>query len=207
MDSPIDVTQLEVELSEHPDKQFVNYLIDGLRNGFDTGIKCLPELSFECDNLLSAKKQSDSTSELIQTELNRGYVVGPYDTVPFSIYRISPIGIAVGKYSGKKRLIVDLSAPHENQTHPSLNELIDKEEFSLSYVTIDKAINVIKKLGKGALMCKVDIKDAFKLIPIKEALWPYYGVKWDSKYYFYTRLVFGSRSSPKIFDSLSEAIC
>ena len=31
--------------------------------------------------------------------------------------------------------------------------------------------------------------------------------KWKGKYYFCTRLVFGSRSSPAIFDTLSKAIC
>ena len=34
-----------------------------------------------------------------------------------------------------------------------------------------------------------------------------YGIKWQGKYYYYTRLVFGSRSSPKIFDTLSVAVC
>ena len=38
-------------------------------------------------------------------------------------------------------------------------------------------------------------------------MWPFHAVKWDDQYYFYTRLVFGSRSSPKIFDTLSQAIC
>ncbi len=34
----------------------------------------------------------------------------------------------------------------------------------------------------------------------------FHGIKWENKYYFYTRLVFGSRSSPNILDSLSQAI-
>ena len=102
---------------------------------------------------------------------------------------------------------MDLSAPHQNKQHKSLNELIDKEEFSLSLVTIDNAIRKNRELGKNSWLCKVDIRDAFKLVPIHESLWPFHGVKWNNKYYFYTRLVFGSRSSPKIFDSLSEAVC
>ena len=32
-------------------------------------------------------------------------------------------------------------------------------------------------------------------------------IKWKGKYYVCTRLVFGSRSSPVIFDTLSKAIC
>ena len=205
--SPVNVTQLEKELTKHPDKDFVKYLIDGFTCGFDTGLTYLPEQSLQCGNLLSAKRQPESTKELIQTELDRGYIIGPYTKPPFPTYRISPVGIAVGKYSGKKRLIVDLSAPHDNEIHQSLNDLVDKDEFSLSYVKVGTAIKIIQEKGQGSWLCKADIKDAFKLVPIKENLWPYYGIKWNNKYYFYTRLVFGSRSSPKIFDTLSEAVC
>ncbi|MEW8338437.1 MAG: reverse transcriptase domain-containing protein [Candidatus Thiodiazotropha taylori] len=196
-----------MELENHPNRTFCEHLLDGFIQGFDTGLTSLPKHSYECANLLSAKNQPPITMELLNTELERGYAIGPFDRIPFEQYRISPLGVAESKYSKKKRLIVDLSAPHDNEKHPSLNELINKEDFSLSYVTIDTAVQIIRRLGKGAWMCKTDIKDAFKLIPIKEALWPYYGVKWNGKYYFYTRLVFGGRSSPKIFDSLSEAVC
>ena len=148
----------------------------------------------------SAKNDPEATTELLQTDLERRYIIGPFVSVPFQTYRISLLGIAIGKYSGKKRLIVDLSATHQNEEHQSLNELID-------YVTIDNAIKKIKALGQNSWICTVDVPDAFKLVPIKESLWPYYGIKWNGEFYFYTRLVFGSRSSPKIFYSLSEAVC
>ena len=97
--------------------------------GFDTRFSRLPECSFECKNLQSAKRYPVSTSELTESELNKGHIIGPFDTIPLSHYRISPVGIAVGKYSGKKRLIVDMSVPHDKEQHPSLNELINKEDF------------------------------------------------------------------------------
>ena len=199
--------QLSEELETHPDRQFCDYLLQGFILGFDTGLNKLPELPFECDNLLSAKKQPEITSELVATEFEQGYIIGLFNNIPFEHYRINPLGVAESNYSKKKRLIVDLSAPHDNPSHPSLNELINKEDFSLSYVTIDSAIKIIKALGKGAWLTKRDIKDALKLVPIKSSLYPFHGVKWNNKYYFYTRLVFGSRSSPKIFDTLSEAVC
>jgi hypothetical protein len=55
-------------------------------------------------------------------------------------------------------------------------------------------------------MCKTDIVYAFKLIPIALEVQPFYGINWKNKYYFYKRLVFGCRSSPKIFDMLSQAV-
>ena len=156
---------------------------------------------------MSARTQKDIVAELIQSELNKGFISGPDEKLPFSIYRVNPLGIAESKYSGKKRLILDLSAPHNDVNHASLNDLIQKEEFSLNYVTTDHAIALINKHGTGSWLCKTDISDAFKLLPIQPSLWPFHAVKWDDQYYFYTRLVFGSRSSPKIFDTLSQAIC
>ena len=198
---------MKKELANHPDQNFVNYLINGIAHGFDTGFSHLPSSPLECKNNLSARNNPSLTEELIQTELEKGFLIGPFQKVPYSIYRINPIGIAERKYSGKKRLIVDLSAPHQDSFHPSLNDLINKEDFSLQYVTIDHAIKIIQKLGKGSWLCKTDITDAFKLLPIHPSLWPYHGIKNGNNYYFFTRLVFGSRSSPKIFDTLSTAVC
>ena len=160
-----------------------------------------------CRNLFSALKHSDSVKELIDTECKNGCLYGPFDQPPFKHYRVSPLGVAVGKYSGKKRLIVDLSSPHDDLRHVSINDLLDKDSCSLTYVRIDDAINAIKKCGKGALLTKHDISNAFKVIPIRPDQWPYFCVKWDKKFYVFVRLVFGCRSSPCIFDTLSQAIC
>jgi len=196
-----------MELTKHPDRDFVLRLVDGLRNGFFTGIDIPPTVSFECSNNKSAKCQPDIVKNLIDAEVKKGYLVGPFQKPPFSTFRVSPLGVAEGTYSGKKRLIVDLSAPHNNDKHTSLNALINKEDYSLTYVKLDDAINGILERGRGSWLCKTDIVDAFKLVPIHPSLWHLYGVNWNGAYYFYTRLVFGSRSSPKIFDWLSQAVC
>lgn len=205
--TPIDIEALKKELNNHPDREFVNHLIDGLSNGFDTGFQYLPENSIVCKNLKSATNDPESVTELVDKELAKGYIIGPFSAIPYSRYRINPIGLAEHKYSKKKRLIVDLSAPHQDVSNPSLNSLIDKITCSLKYVTIDDAIRIIKKLGSDSWLMKTDITDAFKLLPIRPDLWPYHGIQWNNQFYFFTRLVFGSRSSPKLFDNLSQAIC
>ena len=50
-------------------------------------------------------------TSLLEKEVSKGYMVGPFSIPPFNPFRINPIGIATRKYSGKKRLIIDLSAP------------------------------------------------------------------------------------------------
>ena len=177
--------------------------MSGLKLGFDTGVSAQYLASFESKNLLSARKDPNKVSDIIADELQKGYLIGPFHTPPFQPYRVSPAGLSEHKYSGKKRLIV---SPHDNPEHPSINDLIPQDQYSLSYVTIDHAIHIIQKLGQGSWLCKCDIKEAFKQLPIHPKLWHLHGIKWQDQYYFFTRLVFGSRSSPKIFDTLSQAI-
>ncbi|XP_071153766.1 uncharacterized protein [Mytilus edulis] len=205
--SHINVNNLEKELEKHPDRHFVKYLLDGITNGFDTMVSKTELPTVECKNLQSAFRNPDSVDIIIKQEVDKGYLVGPFKKFPFDRYRVSPIGIVEGKYSGKKRLIVDLSSPHESQDHFSINDLIDKEQCSLSYVKIDDAINAIKEFGRLSILNKADIADAFKQLGIKRDQHHLYCIKWRNLYYYYVRLCFGSRSSPKIFDNLSVAIC
>ncbi|CAG2196837.1 unnamed protein product [Mytilus edulis] len=205
--TPINVEVLQNELRNHSDKSFVYYLCNGLKYGFDTKVSVTSLPTLECRNNLSARSQPNVVNELLRKECENGFMYGPFDTLPFSSYRVSPLGVAEGKYSKKKRLILDLSAPHQSDIHFSINELIDKDTCSMSYVKIDNAIDIILKYGRHSWLCKYDISNAFKNCPILPSQWPLFCIKWEDKYYFYVRLTFGCRSSPIIFDTLSQAIC
>ena len=128
------------------------YICSGLSEGFDTLIPSVKLPNKECLNALSARKNAPDVEQLIETECRKGFLYGPFDSPPFEHYRVSPLGIAIGKYSGKKRLVVvDLSSPHEDPHNVSINELIDKESCSLTYVRLDDAIKAICLHGKGPL--------------------------------------------------------
>lgn len=137
---------------------FVELLITGLEQGFNIGITVLPTSTLECRNLLSARNQPEIVDRLLEYEIEKGYLDGLYDVPPYTIFRISPIGISQGKYSKKHRLNVDLSSPPNQSSEKSINNLIDKDEYSLQYVRIYDAISILKTL----LMCKTNIVDAFK---------------------------------------------
>ena len=127
--SPVNVQLLASELASHPDREFVDNLINGFTEGFDTGFASLPPSPYICKNLQSGLKDPDSVLSLLNKEVQKGFLLGPFSKIPFQEYRINPIGLAEHKYTGKKRLIVDMSAPHNNLEHPSLYSLIDKEAW------------------------------------------------------------------------------
>ena len=204
--TPINVSALAGELADHHDTVFVNHLITGLSQGFRVGVIQDVNETFVCKNLQSAFKEPEIVSQLIEKELKKGYVIGPFKNPPFNLFRTSPVGIATRKYSGKKRLIFDLSAPRSGPVQ-SVNSLIPPEPFSLQYATVDNAIKLIKLAGQGAWLSKADITDAFKIVPIHPSQWHLFGIKWEGKFYFAVRLTFGCRSSPALFNMISEALC
>ncbi|XP_056104363.1 uncharacterized protein LOC130083381 [Rhinichthys klamathensis goyatoka] len=206
---PPPVTQnirAQILAAHHPDSDFTEYLLSGLQHGFKPGVVCPLSQNIICDNLQSALAEPNVVDNLIKKEVESGFMIGPFDEPPFKVFRISPIGVATRKFSGKKRLIVDLSAPHKS-LFPSINSLIPLDEFSLKYHDVDHAVDLIKIVGRGAWLAKIDITSAFKVMPIHPDSWHLFGVPWHGKFYFAVRLTFGCKSSPKIFDMLSEAIC
>ena len=125
------------------------------------GITNPPTQPFECKNLLSATKYADDVSLLVNKELEKGSLIGPFIKPPFDIHRVSPIGIVEGKYSGKILFILDLFAPHTDKLHSIINDLINKEDYSLTYVKLDDAITIVKSLGAKAGLSMCDVSDAF----------------------------------------------
>ena len=206
LNTPIKVNVLATALQNHPDRQLVHFLIDGFTHGFHPGMSVLPDISHVCHNLQSALAEPHTVDTLLAKEVKEGFMIGPFDIPPFPLFRISPIGIATRKYSGKKRLIMDLSSPHGSHI-PSINSVIPSPDFSMQYATIDHAITLIRLAGRGAWLSKADIISAFKVLPIHPDFWRFFGVCWKGAYYFSVHLTFGCKSSPKIFDSLSEALC
>lgn len=134
--------------------------------------------------LYQPEKNPLGVDELLNTEIQRGNVKGPYPSPPFENHKVSPLGIATHRYSGKKRLIFDLSSPH-NIAEPSINELINNDLCTLSYVRIVDAMENIQDYRVGSILCKTDMTDAFKQIPIEQSQYLLFCFKWRNYYFYY----------------------
>ena len=193
-------------LGMHPSRCFVSCLLDGLVHGFLAGLCCVPVVSHDCHNLQTVLKEPAVVDALFKKEVAKGFMIGPFVVSPFSLYRVSPIGVATRKYLGKKRLIIDLSAPH-NGVVPSIKSLIPREQFSPYYASVDNAIRMRTTAGSGSWLGKADITDAFKVMPLHPSQWHLFGVRWGGKLYFTVSSASGCCSSLRLLDMLSEALC
>ena len=188
-------------LSDFPNIYLVNYIVDGLLRGFDVGFKGINSET-RPKNLLSALNNRTKVSEAIDKELVRSHTSGPFIYPPLKNLHCSPIGGGVIKKDNSCRLIMDLSQPKGS----SINEGISKETFSVKYTHFDEATKLVRSAGKSCLLSKVDIKHAFRLLPVKPDNWKLLGYFWEGYYFVDTRLPFGLRSSPAIFNQFADLV-
>lgn len=201
--TPINVSELDKALREHPDRIFVSKLCSYLKTGADIGYNGSRIARFS-PNLPTALAQPEIVTENLAKEVALGRVAGPFSTPPFPNLQVSPIGLVPKKHSTKFRTIFHLSFPKSGVT--SINYSISKEDHSLQYVTIDNAICGILRHGRGCFLAKTDIESAFRLFPLKPSDYELFGMFWDGKYYYDKVLPFGLRSAPFLFNMLSDAV-
>ena len=151
----------------------------------------------------SAAANTRVVDERIATELAAGRLLGPLppDLVPR--VQVSPMGLVPKPNQPNKfRLIVDLSHP----TGHSVNDGIPPRLCSLQYASVDTAVKIVKQLGRGAQLVKLDIKDAYRIIPIHPTDYHMLGISWRGNTYVDRALPFGLRSAPKIFSAVADFI-
>ena len=199
--TPVNIPYFTKLLQNHPDPALVNYLVDGLTYGFDIGINKMPSFS-RPKNHKSARDHPKEVTNAIAKELNAGHIAGPFASPPWPNLHCSPLG-AREKDDGTFRLIMDLSYPEGD----SVNSYISKDDFSVEYTGFDAATELVRQMGRHCLMFKIDIKHAFRVLPIKPSQWILMGSEWMGYYFVDVRLPFGLRSSPGIFTRFADAVC
>lgn len=189
-------------MADHPDPWFRKYIVEELREGFRVGFDHSFNKKSRTLNLISCNEHPETVSTYIKKEVEKGHLLGPFSSTPPGVH-CSPFGVIPKKNQpGEWCLIVDLSSPASH----SINDGILPELCSLSYVSVDIAAEKVLTLGKGALMAKLDIKSAFRLVPVHPADRHLLGLKWEGHTYIDKVLPFGLRSAPKIFNAIADAL-
>ena len=84
------------------------------------------------------------------------------------------------KVAGRWRVIVDLSSPHNGH---SVNDNLRHHLSHVSHTSTDDAAMLMHFLGLSALIARVDIQDAYRLMPIHPANHRFLGVSWQGYVY------------------------
>ena len=152
----------------------------------------------ESENHTSTVKLRTFVDKELREQINLGH----YIVTEVRPIIVSPLG-AIQKESGEVRLIHDASRPMGEvlNDYSTLN--------SVQYQTLEDACTLAKP---NTYLAKVDLKSAYRSVPISVKDYALTGIKWrfegenQPKYMFDTRLLFGSRNGPNIFNRLTQAV-
>ena len=168
IETPINVANFVKECEGYPFPDVVDYLVTGFENDFSLGYTG-SWFAITPKNLKSALDNESHVTAAIIKELEGKHIAGLFLKPPIKPLHCSPLG-AVPKKDDSWRLIIDLSSPRGY----SVNERISKDELSVMFSKFDDAVNLVRKLGKGAHMAKPDVRHAFRIISVD----PKTGTSW-----------------------------
>ena len=172
------------------DPHFADFLRKEICDGFCLGVS--PSAT-----LVSSKANSPASmvDNYIKEEVKAGNLVPS----PCEGVHLSPIGFIPKKNRpGKFRLIVNLSFPTGN----SINGAISPAHSSC-YITVHQ---VVEQIPQGSFLAKIDLKAAFRRVPVHSAHQHYLEISWRDRTLCNRALPFSLRSAPIIFNAIADGL-
>lgn len=195
--SPVDV---EIQLKSHPDRNKVRYLLNGFRYGFSYRVSQRVIEAQICWVKVAVCPGTRGGSWWIFKKTGTTRTgVGPTTVPPVENLHISRFAVIPKKGNNDWRLILDQSHPMAHSVNGNY-----KGRISANVHESKECIDLIMRYGRGTLMGKIDIKSAYRIIPIHLADRYLLGMRWREKYYVDLALPFGVRSAPCIFNTVAE---
>ncbi len=188
-------------LAEYPDRNWAHRLVHDLVHGVDIGFQGSRLHRREARNMTASSAEDAAITTDLIAEVGLHHVAGPYVQPPFEHYVCSPLKTVPKKGNAAKfRIIHHLSYPHGR----SVNSFT--ADWPCPLAGFDNAIRIIRQLGQGCYLAKVDVKAAYRCIPVRPADWPLLGMHWQDAYYFHRTLPFGLRSACHLWERYATAM-
>ena len=184
-----------MSLATHPDRDFANLVVTGIREGFRVGYDYSHTCKKSPKNMQLAREGWTGINEYPAQECAEGGILGPFDEQSLPQIQVSHLGVVPKHTPGQWRLIVDLLSP----AGYSMNDGISRSLCSLRYISVDTAVKLVEQLGRGTLLAKVDIQSAHQMLPIHPDNRWLLGMRCKGSVFVDTALPCGLWSAPKIF--------
>lgn len=196
--TPLDVPLLKQMLTGYHDSE---YIASGFTNGFSLGLVDNPKYK---KKKLKFRPATEALRQKILDEVNKGRIIGPFPAKLLPGIMISPAYAIPKPNSTKVRLIFDLSTPKGG----SVNDNIKDSAKSVQYCSVlDVALWLMDNdTTHSAYMAKVDLTDAYRMVPVSKQDWVHLGMAVGSDIYIDRSLPMGAASSCQIFQRIGDAI-
>ena len=200
--SQLNVDTWKSLLTDYWDQQLLQLLEFGFPLDFNRNCP------LRCDNKnhSSAIQYPNDVEAYIKEETEHQAILGPFSKNPIPGGHQSPFMTRSKPNSDRRRVIVDFSWP----IGESVNAGIDKNtylgsQFDLNFPSIDHITEEAKRIGRGALLYKVDVSRVFRHVKVDPGDYDLLGLEWYGAYIDMC-LPFGTRHGSQIFQRMSDAV-
>ena len=76
----------------------------------------------------------------------------------------------------------------------------------MTYTSIDTAVKLVQSMGQGTLLTKMDLKEAYRLVPVHPTDCPLLAVQWQGTTFIDGALPFGLWSAPKLLSAIADGL-
>ena len=185
-----------------PDLATLRKVLEDLQFGARIGCKPPFRGPSRSSNAPSAFADGYKVTDAIGTWIKKGFAYGPIRPSDLPAHaKISGI-MTRAKPDGSVRIILNLSAPEGR----SVNDGIDSAEFPTSMSSTRQWLEVLHRVGRGALFCKCDWADAYKHIAVHPDDTDLQYFEWLGACFKELSLVFGGKSSAGIYDRAAKVV-
>jgi hypothetical protein len=175
-------------------------LLDDLTRGADAyQIRPLPAAIIP--NASSAAEHGEMLTDKLASWVEAGIARGPFRYPPLPGFRANSL-MAIEK-NGSVRPVIHMTKPEGL----SFNDNLDEIRIEKVHMCMARDFGyALKEAGKGTMISKYDLKDAFKLIPARPSDWRLQGFWWAGRFFFETNMIFGATPSVSNFDRLGNML-
>ncbi len=190
MITPLKWQEWSRELEEHPDKEWTEFLVRGIRQGFRLGYnQSTVTARGQSGIMYNMAKLSMAVNEYLREELEAKRVWRVEGESQKSCVMLIP-------------LVVNQSAPKGS----SINDGIDRRLARVRHMSMDDVVERILNLGVGAEIAKADVSKAYRNVPVHpEDRW-LLSIEWDGQVFVDGTLPFDLRSAPLLFMALGDTV-
>ena len=195
---------LEYYLKDHKDRDLVDWCVNGFCNGFTLGLEGEPVPWPDPPNSTKVQENPKVTWELINDEIQKGFIIGPFQEKPIEgLFCVLINIIEKETSSGLYCLVQDFSYPWGDPTN-GINALVPGENKKVHYARIDDVARMALQLGNPSYAMRIDIKHAFKLLPLSPDQWHFTGFRFRGAYFIQTQTPFGAAASCLHFEKVAR---
>ena len=179
-------------LRTHPDRAFVDYVVNSIKEGFRIGFNRSCLLKSARSNLPTP--QGSLVQGYLSREVSLSRMVTWTSPDMDQLYIRPPQTSQTGKVAANGGSVLR-----------SVNDRISPELVSVQYTRIDHLASLVLLTGRGLALVKADIKEAYHNIPVHPDDHHLLAVQWEGVAYVDRVLPFGLRSGPLIFSAVADA--